>query len=268
MRHACRDIAAAGPGDRLSRTGASDNAAAMRQKDLDPNSPFQQRRAVRMSRWRDPIRTPWQRFAAWVNMLFVDHGIFRVIYLNRHRVGAQAWRAAQPTPCQIRRFARRGGRTVLSLRGGQAFGSLPLEIDACEREGLVFRNFVLRSRALPSRAELKAMIALLGRIEYPVLFHCKSGADRAGFMAGLYLMIVEGRPVAEARRELSLRYGHIRQGKTGVLDAFFDAYEADTGGAVPLAEWIATRYDPKAISAGFHATGWGDWLTDRLLRRE
>jgi len=240
----------------------------MSRKDLNPDSPFQKRRAKRMSRWRAPIEGPGQRLAAWVNMLFVDHGIFRLLYLNRHRVGERAWRAAQPAPHQIRRFAREGGRTVISLRGGQAFGSLPLEREVCAAEGLAFHNFVLRSRALPSREELQNMIALLERIEYPVLFHCKSGADRAGFMAALYLMIVEGRPVAEARGELDLRFGHIRQGKTGVLDAFFDAYEAETGGRTPLVEWIARDYDPAAITAGFRATGWGDWLTDSVLRRE
>jgi hypothetical protein len=127
---------------------------------------------------------------------------------------------------------------------------------------------VLRSRALPSRAELLAADELFRRLEYPVLFHCKSGADRAGFMAALYLVLAEGRPVAEARGQLSLRYGHVRQGKTGVLDAFFDAYERETGGSVPLIDWIRTGYDRDAVMASHRATGWGVALTDLVLRRE
>ncbi|MEM1344422.1 MAG: sulfur transferase domain-containing protein [Pseudomonadota bacterium] len=237
-------------------------------KDHDPNSPFQRRRRERLARWRAPLASRWDRLRAWISMIAVDHGIFRLLYLNRHRVGERAWRAAQPAPHQLRAFARAGGRTVVSLRGGQAFGSLPLEVEACEIAGLNYHNFVLRSRSLPTREELLAASALFERLEYPVLFHCKSGADRAGFMAALYLVIAEGRPVAEARRQLALRFGHIRQGKTGVLDAFFDAYERETQGQVGLAEWIATTYDRERITAEFHATGWGVWLVDRVLGRE
>jgi len=237
-------------------------------KDHDPASTFQRRKARRIRRWNRPLETPWRRLRAWVNMLVVDHGIFRLLYVNMHRVGARGWRSAQPAPHDIRRFARAGGRTVVSLRGGKAFGSLPLETEACAVHGLAYENFVLRSRSLPAREELMQAMRLFSRIEYPVLFHCKSGADRAGFMAALYLVLAEGVPVAEARRQLALRFGHVRQGPTGVLDAFFDAYEAETGGGVPLADWIRDGYDREAVIAGFRSRGWARLLTDAVLRRE
>jgi protein tyrosine/serine phosphatase len=240
----------------------------MRRKDADPNSAYQRRKRARLARWRAPIGGPLDRLRAWANMVVVDHGIFRLAYLNLHPVGARAWRSAQPAPHQLRAFAARGGRTVVSLRGGQAFGSLPLELEACARHGLDFRNFVLRSRSLPSREELEEAARLFDEIAYPVLFHCKSGADRAGFMAAVYLLVAEGAPLAEARRQLSLRYGHVRHGKTGVLDAFFDAYERDTGGETPLMDWVRTAYDRDAITREFHATGWGSFLTETVLRRE
>lgn len=237
-------------------------------KSLHPDSAFQRRRARRMARWNRPLATRWDRIRAWTNMILVDHGVFRFLYLNLHPVGARAWRAAQPAPHQIRAFARAGGRSVVSLRGGQFFGSLPLEREACAAAGLAFHRFVLRSRSLPTREELLDADRLFDRLDYPVLFHCKSGADRAGFMAALYLVLAEGRPVADARRQLSLRYGHVRQGPTGVLDAFFDAYERDTGGATPLRDWIATAYDREAVAASHRATRWGRLVTDRLLGRE
>ncbi|MGF1502676.1 MAG: tyrosine-protein phosphatase [Paracoccaceae bacterium] len=229
---------------------------------------FMARRQRRLERWRRPLETRWDRVRAWTNMLLVDHGVIRLAYLNLHPVGARAWRSAQPMPHQIRAFARRGGQSVVSLRGGQTFGSLPLELEACARERLKYHNFVLRSRSLPDRETIREMAALFERLDYPVLFHCKSGADRAGFICAVYLMLAEGRPVAEARRQLSLRYGHVRQGKTGVLDAFFDAYEADTGGQVPLLDWVETAYDPERITRDFRASGWGVLVSDTLLRRE
>jgi hypothetical protein len=82
-------------------------------------------------------------------------------------------------------------------------------------------------------------------------------------------MLVEGRPVAEARRQLALGYGHIRSGQSGVLGAFFDAYARDTATSpMPLADWAETRYDPDRIAAGFEATSLGTLIGGSLFGRE
>jgi protein tyrosine/serine phosphatase len=203
-----------------------------------------------------------------MNMIFVDHGIFRAIYLNKHRVGAKAWRAAQPLPYQFDAFARDGVRTVVSLRGGVLFGSYPLEIDACDRLGLRFERFVLRSRALPTVEELHRTRDFLAAIEYPVVFHCKSGADRAGIMSALYLIMVEGASPKDAAGQLSLRYGHLKTGPTGVLDLFMDQAIAAEARGVAFWDWVDREYDPVALRAGYKSSGWGKWLVNRLLRRE
>lgn len=202
-------------------------------------------------------------------MLLNDHGVLRLIHLNLHQIAEGVWRAGQPTPGQIRAFARRGGRSVVSLRAGRTFGSLPLELEACQAAGLTWHNLVIRSRGLPSREEFGAIAKFFRAVELPVLFHCKSGADRAGFAAALWLMLQEDRPVTEAKRQLALRYGHVRLSRTGVLDAFFEAFERDTRTApMPLSDWAATHYDPASILAGFRATQLGTLIGDLLLRRE
>lgn len=226
-------------------------------------------RQRRLKRWRKPLVGWRQRLRAWLNMLFVDHGFIRYVYLNRWKVSAKMWRSAQPLPHQIRHFARAGGRSVVSLRGGMMFGSLPLEVEACDREGLDFRTIVLRSRQLPSREEMVAILEELEAIETPVLFHCKSGADRAGFMSALWLMMRESADLETARGQLSLRYGHFAQSKTGVLDAFFAAYAAERArDGIGLADWVRERYDPDAITAEFRAGGVGALIGDRILHRE
>ena len=226
-------------------------------------------RTERLDRWRRPLEGRRDRLAAWTNMMLMDHGFLRRVYLNLHKVSDNAWRAAQPDPWHIARFARLGIRSVVSLRGGQSYGSLPLERDACARHGIAFHNFVLRSRSVPDVADLQAAMALFETVEYPVLFHCKSGADRAGFMSALYLALVEDVPVEIARDQLALRFGHIRQGKTGVLDAFFDAYLRDVpDGSVTLRTWIETEYDREAVIAGFRPSLLGTLGSDIVLRRE
>ena len=87
---------------------------------------------------------------------------------------------AQPAPHHIRRLAREGIRTVVNLRGERLCGSFWLEQQACARHGIALVNFSVRSRAAPSHKELRGARELFERIEYPMLMHCKSGADRAG----------------------------------------------------------------------------------------
>jgi protein tyrosine phosphatase (PTP) superfamily phosphohydrolase (DUF442 family) len=216
------------------------------------NSPTERRRRARIKRFSQPLTTTRDRLHAWLNMLFVDHGIVRLSYLNLHRIAEGVWRAGQPTPGQIRAFARRGGRSVVSLRAGRGFGSLPLELEACRDTGLTFHNLIIRSRTLPSRDELRTVARFFESMQRPVMLHCKSGADRSGFASALYLMLAENRPAAEARKQLALKYGHNRHSRTGVLDAFFDAYERDTATRpMPLLEWVETLYDPESITAGF-----------------
>jgi protein tyrosine phosphatase (PTP) superfamily phosphohydrolase (DUF442 family) len=232
------------------------------------------RRARRRARNLKPIAGWTQRLRLWLNALFVDHQILRWFYLNRHRLGREAWRSAQPSPGQIRWFARRGVRTVVNLRGESEFGTYPLEREACSRAGLAYVEAKLRSRELPSRGALLEIAATLDRIAYPALFHCKSGADRAGLMSALYLMLREGATPEVARRQLSLRYLHFAGSRTGILGHMVDAYAADRrdaaagGEALPFLAWVRTRYDPAAITASFHSTRMQRFVSDWLLRRE
>jgi protein tyrosine/serine phosphatase len=99
--------------------------------------------------------------------------------------------------------------------------------------------------------------------------HCKSGADRAGFVAALYLIVHEGRTVDEALRQLSVRFGHFRFSKTGILDAFFDLYrrEGEAKG-LPFLAWVEHHYDPEALEREFRPGFWSNVLVDRIMRRE
>lgn len=215
------------------------------------------------------VRSTFAPPASYLDMLFLDHGVFRLIYVNRHRLGQRAWRSAQPAPHHIRALAREGIRTIVNLRGERLCGSYWLERDACRRYGIELVNFQVRSRAAPSRIELRAARGLFERIQYPMLMHCKSGADRAGLMSALYLFVKEGVPLQRARQELSLRYGHVRQADTGILDYFFERYSQDNARRpTPFFEWVDTVYDPDELKRSFVAKGWANRIVDTVLRRE
>lgn len=236
---------------------------------LRPDEERYARRMARIARWDRPLAGRRDRLAAWTNMLLVDHGIFRLAYLNAHRVAPGLWRAAQPSPRDIAWFARAGVRTIVNLRGGREHGAWPLQREACERHGLDLVEFVLRSRGAPDRETMLGAAAFFGSLQQPALVHCKSGADRAGFFSALYLLLHEKRSLAEAQAQLGLRYGHFRFAKTGILDAFFDAYRKEgLAAGLSFEDWVRDVYDPERLEREFRPGFFSSLLADRLIRRE
>jgi len=226
-------------------------------------------RMARIARWDRPLLRRRDRARAWASMILSDHGIFRLFYLNKHSVDGKLHRAAQPWPHQIARFAREGGRSIVYLRGGREHGSWPLEKEAAERHGLQLAEFLARSREAPSKEMLRAAPAFFAGLAYPTLIHCKSGADRAGFVAALYVLVHLGGAADEALKQLHSRYGHFHWSKTGILDRFFELYR-DDGEAKGIAflDWVETRYDPEALQRAFKPGFWSNLLVDRVLHRE
>lgn len=217
------------------------------------------------------LDTPRRRAAAWFDMLVADFVLLRLVVPKRYRVAPGLWRSAQPTPGQLRRLTRRFGlRTVVSLRGTRVRpGTLALEREACERLGLRFVDLPMDARDPPKRQILDRFAALLDEAPEPMLVHCQAGADRVGLFAALYLIVREGRPVAEAGRQLGLRYGHVRQAKSGVLDHFLASYgRAAAVEPITLMEWVARDYDWKAMRTEFRSQWWANVLMDAVLRRE
>lgn len=205
----------------------------------------------------------------YVEMLLVDYGITRALFANRHRIADDVWRSAQPAPHHLRWAARKGIRTVVNLRSDQSFGTRWLEEQTCKRLGLALVDVTLRSRAAPTREEFRAVRDTLQKIEFPILLHCKSGADRAGMMSALVLHLKKGARISEAKKQLSIRFGHFRHADTGVLDYVFERYLADNA-ASPIAfwDWVETVYDPDEMNRTYRASGWANRLVNDILHRE
>ncbi|MEM6649652.1 MAG: hypothetical protein AAF603_05320, partial [Pseudomonadota bacterium] len=140
--------------------------------------------------------------------------------------------------------------------------------------GLDFYNFRAFSREAPKVRFILEIKELFDKIQYPAMMHCKSGADRAGLASTLYLFLKEERPLEEALDQLSYRYGHVKSGKTGVLDHFFDTYKkaATTDGVTPnrahFLNWAENDYDQAAVQQSFTPGKLGSLLTEVILRRE
>ena len=219
------------------------------------------------TKWDAPDfeRRGWQD---WYELMAKDHGFLRLRWHNLHQIDDEMWRSNQPTPKRIEQAKALGIRTIINLRGPRNDGGWRLEAEACDRLGLNLIDFTARSRAAPDKQMLHDTKALFEAIEGPALLHCKSGADRAGLMSALYLLIHKGRPAAEALEQLAWRYLHVKQAKTGLLDAFIKAYMPYEAEGMELFDWIDNVYDPDVLQAGFMSRGWANRLVDDLLRRE
>jgi len=205
-------------------------------------------RAMR-DRFGRSIDTPRARRQAMLHFHLMDHAFLRTVWWNLEEIAPGIWRSNQPSPARVARYARMGIRTIVNLRGEMKHSPYLFEEEACREHGIRLVNVELSARKLVEREKLQFLIAQMKQVERPMLMHCKSGSDRAGFASVLYLVIVAGEPLAKARRHLHWRYLHLKSTDTGILDHVLDVYEAEakaTGQS--LEDWIDTRYDPEALT--------------------
>jgi protein tyrosine/serine phosphatase len=133
--------------------------------------------------------------------------------------------------------------------------------------GVAYHDLSLESRGAPHRDRILRLLDIYRASPGPVLLHCKSGADRAGLAAGLCLLF-EGGSANDALRQLSWRFGHIKQARTGILDAFFLRYQREGEGRKTFLEWLDQDYDEASLRRDFHANGLASFINDWVLAHE
>ncbi len=209
---------------------------------------------------------------AWLNSLFVDHALLRLGWRNWGVVeSGRLYRSNHPTPWQLRQAVRRHGiRTVINLRGHRPeCGSDTLGRAEAAKLGITHVDAPFESRGAPHKDRILRLAEIFARMDEPALLHCKSGADRTGLAAGLWLLL-QGRPVEAALDQLSIRFGHLSAARTGILDAFFHRFGAwqRTHGPKPFLDWLREDYDEDALRAAFRSKAWADRVVDGVLKRE
>ena len=209
------------------------------------------------------------RKAAWRDSLLVDHAIFRTVWSNFAPVlPGRVYRCNHPTPARLSELASRYRlRTLVNLRGHRRCGSDALSREAARDLGLAHVDMAFESRGAPHRERILRFEALYRDLQFPMLMHCKSGADRAGLASGLVLMF-EGGSADEALQQLSWRFGHFNRSRTGILDAFFLRYRRDGEGRLPFLDWVRDEYDETALKCDFTAGKLASFVNDAVLRRE
>jgi protein tyrosine phosphatase (PTP) superfamily phosphohydrolase (DUF442 family) len=151
------------------------------------------------------------------------------VYLagNVHEIiPGKLYRGAQPSARSLENLIDRYKiRTVLNTRGCcYPDPWYVAEAEVCERRGVQLHDVCFSAVHLPSRHEIRRLIEVLDRAEYPIFVHCRHGADRTGIASMAAHLLLDEHSFDSAHRQLSLRYGHAPAGKTTILDRFMHLY--------------------------------------------
>ena len=210
-------------------------------------------RQKRLDQYYGPeFPTAKARLRAQWGFLWRDHAFLRFFWANLAQIAPGVWRSNHPSPARIKKYRNMGIRTILNLRGANKKSHYMFEKTACKAMGVNLIDVRINARNLAPGTTYLELLDLFETLDKPFLIHCKSGADRAGLVSALYLMHIEGIPVAQAKKQLSIRYIHFKSLRTGILDHMLDAYQADTADKnISIRDWLTSHYDPDDLTQKF-----------------
>jgi hypothetical protein len=167
----------------------------------------------------------------------------------------RVYRSEQPEGRMIELISRLHLASVLNLRGGtEADPWYVEEVRATSDRAIELYDLPMSATRRPQRRELLGLLNVFEHCSYPLLIHCKSGSDRTGLAAALYLMSQQGKPPEQAMRAFSLHYGHVPLLGPEHLHEPLDEYagwlrqRGEVHSPARFRLWVDRHYDP--ASAG------------------
>ncbi|UOD35374.1 tyrosine-protein phosphatase [Deferribacteraceae bacterium V6Fe1] len=144
-----------------------------------------------------------------------EQGNFWEISKNRF------YRSAQLDSDELEKYIKQYKiRTIINLRGDSNAQWYKDEINICNKFNINHIDLSLSATSEPSESKINKLISILQKASFPILVHCKAGADRSGLATAIWLVTFENKPYYIAKQQLSLIYGHFSIGPTKVMDNY------------------------------------------------
>ena len=185
--------------------------------------------------------------AALLGCQYYYHQVIRKNF--RAVAEGQVYRSAQPSPAELKEWARQHGfKTVVNLRGASTLPFYQLEQAAAREAGLELINVQLQARSWPPQPAVSRLIEVLETGERPILLHCRSGVDRTGFASAIAAMAIGGQDYATAKGQLRIGiFRHTRGGRR--IGGLMEQYEqhcrkrgTGTGDWEQFRRWVIQDY--------------------------
>lgn len=170
----------------------------------------------------------WQRLA-WIGLLvFMGLAAFAYRYStfritkNFYAVEeGKFYRSAQLTPVELDEAIQKYGiKTVISVRGAPEHAAwYGPEVQVIEKNQARFEGIWWTAEHFPPKEEFLKFENILATGEYPMLIHCRTGADRTGLGAAIYEIEKMGTPRDLAiQRQLSFKNWHVQAFKPAMIE--------------------------------------------------
>ena len=121
------------------------------------------------------------------------------------------YRSAQLKTDELEETIKKYGiKTVISLRGWPGKTAYyDAEADTLARLKTQFLAIDLDDKFYPPEKELKKLFTAFENGMYPMLIHCRVGADRTGMVAALYQQVYMNKSVKESLKQLTFANWHV-----------------------------------------------------------
>ena len=141
----------------------------------------------------------------------------------------EAYRSGQLDPDEFEYYIKKYNiRSIVNLRGENPTKPwYQEEIKFCDEHDIRHYDISLSSDKAPNQEDIRKLMEIFRTAPRPVLIHCLAGADRSGLVAAMWKVVVDKEPKEEAKKQLSLFFGHLPIGKTAVMDNFFQQWDPE-----------------------------------------
>ncbi|MBN7804992.1 tyrosine-protein phosphatase [Agrobacterium rosae] len=144
-------------------------------------------------------------------IFLIYFGVLQLSGNFREVIAGQLYRSSQLTGKQLADYVQANGiKTIINLRGENGKSAwYRNETATAEKLGVQHVDFGMSAYKELNLGRVAQLIQIMRDAPKPILLHCKSGADRTGLAAAIYVNRVAGMDEDTAERQLSIRFGHL-----------------------------------------------------------
>jgi protein tyrosine/serine phosphatase len=179
-----------------------------------------------------PFSRRWRIVIAALVLLMLPpagyFGVYMRVQGNFHAITpGEAYRSAKLDREKLEQYIKKYNiRSIVNLIGEDPRKAWYQEERRVSAEhNIKHYDLTLSATEEPTDDAVRKLVKIFQTAPRPILIHCKGGSDRSGLAAAMWKVIVDKEPKSEARKQLSILYGHFSIGKTSAMDHFFEQWD-------------------------------------------